>query len=256
MLSIWLHIYIYIYVCVGVCVCAKSLQSHLFTTFWTVARQASLSMGFSRQECWSGLSCPTCHLLTCMCVQSFSRVWPHGQKPARLLSPWDYLGKNTWVLLLQGIFLTQGSNLCFLHLLHWQGDVLLLNHLGCLYTHIHTHTHIYVCMKSESEICSVMSDSLRPFGLYNPWNSLRQKVGVGSLSLLQGLLAGGFFTNWANREAHIGGYPGGWVVKNLPINAGDCVFNPWVRKIPWRRKQQPTPAFLSGESHRQGSLVG
>ena len=30
----------------------------LFTTPWTVARQASLSMGFSRQEYWSGLPCP------------------------------------------------------------------------------------------------------------------------------------------------------------------------------------------------------
>ena len=25
--------------------------------------------------------------------------------------------------------------------------------------------------------------------------------------------------------------------------------NPWVRKMPWKRKQQPTPVFLSGESH-------
>ena len=30
-----------------------------------------------------------------------------------------------------------------------------------------------------------MSDSLRPHGLYSPWNSLGQKNGVGSLSLLQ-----------------------------------------------------------------------
>ena len=29
-----------------------------FVTPWTVARQASLSMGFSRQEYWSGLPCP------------------------------------------------------------------------------------------------------------------------------------------------------------------------------------------------------
>ena len=28
-------------------------------------------------------------------------------------------------------------------------------------------------------------------------------------------------------------------------------FNPWVRKIPWRRKWQPTPVFLPGESHRK-----
>ena len=30
----------------------------LFATLWTVARQASLSMGFSRQEYWSGLLSP------------------------------------------------------------------------------------------------------------------------------------------------------------------------------------------------------
>ena len=28
-------------------------------------------------------------------------------------------------------------------------------------------------------------------------------------------------------------------------------FDPWVRKIPWRRQWQPTPAFLPGESHGQ-----
>ena len=33
-------------------------------------------------------------------------------------------------------------------------------------------------------------------------------------------------------------------------------FNPWVRKIPWRRKWQPTPVFLPGESHGQRSLEG
>ena len=30
----------------------------LFVTLWTVAHQAPLSMGFSRQEHWSGLPCP------------------------------------------------------------------------------------------------------------------------------------------------------------------------------------------------------
>ena len=33
-------------------------------------------------------------------------------------------------------------------------------------------------------------------------------------------------------------------------------FDPWVRKIPWRRKWQPTPVFLPGESHGQRSLAG
>ena len=33
-------------------------------------------------------------------------------------------------------------------------------------------------------------------------------------------------------------------------------FDPWVGKIPWRRKWQPTPIFLPGESHGQRSLAG
>ena len=41
------------------CACVLSCFSRfrLFATLWTVARQASLSMGFSRQEYWSGLPC-------------------------------------------------------------------------------------------------------------------------------------------------------------------------------------------------------
>ena len=53
--------------------------------------------------------------------------WPHGLKPSRLLCPWDFPGKNTGVgcsFLLQGIFLTQGSNPHLLCLLHWQADSL------------------------------------------------------------------------------------------------------------------------------------
>ena len=39
----------------------------------------------------------------------------------------------------------------------------------------------------------------------------------------------------------------GSVVKSLPG------FDPWVRKIPWRRKWQPTPVSLPGKSHGQRS---
>ena len=38
--------------------CATSLQSCQTATLWTVARHAPLTMGFSRQEYWSGLLCP------------------------------------------------------------------------------------------------------------------------------------------------------------------------------------------------------
>jgi len=33
-------------------------------------------------------------------------------------------------------------------------------------------------------------------------------------------------------------------------------FHPWVRKVPWRRKWQPTPVFLPGEFHGQRNLAG
>jgi len=33
-------------------------------------------------------------------------------------------------------------------------------------------------------------------------------------------------------------------------------FNPWVKKILWRREWLPTPVFLPGEFHRLRSLAG
>ena len=42
--------------------------------------------------------------------------------------------------------------------------------------------------------------------------------------------------------------------KESACNVGDIRFDPWVRKIPWRRAWQSTPVFLPGESHRQRSL--
>ena len=41
------------------CVCVRSFVSDSFATPWTVARQAPLSMEFSRQEYWSMLPFPT-----------------------------------------------------------------------------------------------------------------------------------------------------------------------------------------------------
>ena len=57
-------------------------------------------------------------------------LWPHGWQLAKLLCPWDFSDKNIGVgyhFLLQGIFLTQGSNP---GLLHWQEGYLSLSHLG------------------------------------------------------------------------------------------------------------------------------
>ena len=70
------------------------------------------------------LSC--LYSLGCVCMLRY--VWPYGLEPTRLLCPRDFPGKNTGVgcyIFLQGIFLTQGSNLC---LLLWQVNSLLLSH--------------------------------------------------------------------------------------------------------------------------------
>ena len=49
------------------------------------------------------------------------------------------------------------------------------------------------------------------------------------------------------------------VVKNPPASAGEIKrhgFDPWVRKVPWRRKWQPVLVFWPGESVGQRSLSG
>ena len=49
------------------------------------------------------------------------------------------------------------------------------------------------------------------------------------------------------------------MVKNLPSDAGDVRdvgLIPELRRFPWRRKWQPTPVFLPGESHGQRKLAG
>ena len=61
------------------------------------------------------------HLVCVFCSVMSDSLWPHGLQPTKLLCTWDFSGKNTGVgcnFLLQGIFLTQGSNLRLLCLLY------------------------------------------------------------------------------------------------------------------------------------------
>ena len=51
---------------------------------------------------------------------------------------------------------------------------------------------------------------------------------------------------WVNQPA----------MQETACNAGLPGFDPWVRKIPWRRKSQLTPVFLPGKSHGHRSLRG
>ena len=67
----------------------------------TAAHQAPPSLGFSRQEHWSGLPFPSPMYESEKWKWSHSVVsdssWPHGLQPTRLLHPWDFPGKSTGV---------------------------------------------------------------------------------------------------------------------------------------------------------------
>ena len=82
------------------------LLSH-FSRVWlcvtpkTAAHQALLSLGFSRQEHWSGLPFPSpmheCEKWKWSCSVISDSEQPHGLQPTRLLRPWDFPGKSTGV---------------------------------------------------------------------------------------------------------------------------------------------------------------
>ena len=126
--------------------CVLSLFSHvqLFVTPWTVACQAPLSMGFSRQEYWSGLPCP-----------------PPGDLPDPGIEPVPSMSPA-----LAGRFFTTSAT--------WEAPLPRAsdaNDLICVFTHV-----------------SVLD------------------------------------------------FPGGSDSKASVYQCGRPGFNPWVRKIPWRRK--------------------
>ena len=99
-------------VCVGVCVGVG---------VWVCGWVCGCVKGVWGGGCVCGCVFVCAHV--CSVVSDSLR--PHGLYPTRLLCPWDSPGKNTGVgchFLLQGIFLTQGSNSRVLRLLHWQAD--------------------------------------------------------------------------------------------------------------------------------------
>ena len=104
-------------------------------TPWTIAYQAPLSMGFSRQEYWSGLPFPSPGSLSnqesnpCLLhwqvdslplshLESENHCMSNSLQPHGLYSPWNSPGQNTGVgslSLFQQIFLTQELNWGLLH---------------------------------------------------------------------------------------------------------------------------------------------
>ena len=93
-----------------------------------------------------------------------------------------FMGILPWVgghALLQGVFLTQGSNPCLLHLLHWQAGSLPLAPPRKPYIYLYLSNVKVKVAQSCPTLCDPMDYT------YSPWNSPSQNTGVGSLSLLQ-----------------------------------------------------------------------
>ena len=121
----------------------------------TAAHQAPLSLGFSRQEHWSGLPFPSpVHESEkwkwCRSVVSESSR-PHGLQPTRLLHPWDFPGKSTGVgchrlLQKQNRDILKGSEIRCKHVLGWadycSGSLNLLTVL--LEYRVRENTQVYV----------------------------------------------------------------------------------------------------------------
>ena len=145
-----------------------------------VAHQAPPSLGFSRQEHWSGLPFPSpmheSEKWKCSRSVVSDPQRPHGLQRTRLLRPWDFPGKRTGV--------------------------------GC-----HCLLWISLILASKNEIFRYNSNKIDyPGSSEEPICQCRRHRRQG--------------------------------------------FDPWVGKIPWRRKWSPPPVFLHGKFYGQRGLAG
>ena len=149
---------------------------------------------------------------------------PYGLWPSRLLWPWDSPDKNTGVgfhALLQGIFPTQGSNSFLLWLLHlWW----ILHCRATWKAPVNLSRNTFY-----KYLLSQIFDKHWTRG--NSWTEFSYVQWQGDIYFLLD----------------------GTVLKNQYRRWG---FDPWVGKIPWSGKWQPTAVFLPGKFHGQRSLAG
>ena len=74
-----------------VCCCVCSVKSPLFGTTWTVAHEAPLSMGFSRQEYWNGLPFPPPEYLPDPGIEPGLQCLLHWQADSYHWATWEAL---------------------------------------------------------------------------------------------------------------------------------------------------------------------
>ena len=226
----------------------------LFATLWTVAHQAPLSMGFFRQEYWSGLPFPPLRDLP-----------KPGIEPAFL------------------IFLS-----CSQILYHWATrEAIPFSITNCKFSF-----QIQLSQKQlTKQLRSVWKErqvtprfiktyiDTKHFSLgkiensqFQLWTGVRVRKKVlgekmydrlGFMCSLEWyskmILHEGLFLCVCNQLDLGKGFPdgpGGKEPASQCRRHKRCMLDPWVGKIPWKKTWQPTPVFLLEESHGQRSLVG
>ena len=220
---------------------------------WLESKE-SLAWEASAGRCLQPQACP------CSCLQRVrsghsvvsDSVWPHGLGPPRLLHPWDSPGKNTGVachFLLQGIFLTQESNLGLLHCRQplyclspqgspWFGEGRpLLNAWAVPHSFSPSELHSDIPLSSFQTTQHSGASPCSFLGLgRKDIDHGRSLAGLSCARVVSAALA----------------------VENLPASAAapGGGRSPRVGKIPRRRKWQPAPVLVPGDSHGQRSLAG
>ena len=189
-----------------------------------------------------------CACMHAKSLQLYLTLQSHRLLPTGLLCPWDSSGRNTGVgchALIQGIFLTQGSNPPLLRFCIGRKILYHSCHLGSSSSRIFFIKWDFMC-----SLINMMDlkRSLLKRSLLTPWD--------GNHDVFHGTRS--FAKNNFKTVALNLGFSGCSVIRNLPArqNLQETRVWSWVGKIPQRRKWQPTLVFLPGKFHGQWSLVG
>ena len=162
-------------------------------------------------------------------------VWPHRRQPTWLPCPWDFPVKNSGV--------------------------------GCHFTHTHTHTHqgfpggseVKASARNAGDLGSIPGSGRSPGEengnplqhscLENPMDGGAWWAIVHGVAKSWARLSD--FTFTCTHTYDILGFPGVASYKELAYQCSrpkGWEFDPWVRKIPCRKKWQSTPVFLPGQA--------
>ena len=218
-----------------------------FVTPWTATYQAPLSMGFPRQEYWSGLPLPSSGDLPDPGIEPTSPALAGGffalEPPGKPL------------LLRQVPTLKNHLQYrdCFNFLLWKISNIHRSERSSVINPHESIDYHQELSTPGQCHLIFIILLSSFPF--FNTEGPCRLLILNRAGCVCQ---SNDRFNshNSSLSPVSIEGCPGGSDGKESACQCRRRGLDPWVRKIPRRRKWQPTPVFLPGKSHGQRSLEG